>query len=227
MSDKLLQEEIYEINKKLDLLLEDNAIQRQSREAVNDLIEDVSVIGKEAVKHMILRLDDAGVELDSEALQCLVFRLIRNIQSLGMVMETLESVADLAKDLSPVVKQIGLDGVQKFHELEQKGYFELISQAGKTLDQILTRYSIEDIRKLSDNLISAFDLLTDPGLLGKINATANALRDINTEKIEEYSVWRLMREMNKPQVRRSLGFVIAFINNLAKTESQTTLNTKN
>jgi uncharacterized protein YjgD (DUF1641 family) len=219
MSDKLIQEEIREINNKLDLLLEENTIQRQNREAVNDLIEDVSVISKEAVKHMIVRLDDAGVELDSEALQCLVFRLIRNIQSLGMVMETLESFADLAKDMTPIVRQIGLDGVQKFHELEQKGYFELLNQAGKTLDQILSKYSIEDIQKMSENLVSVFDLLTDQRLINKLHAATKALMEIDPEKIEDYSVWKMMRQLNKPEVKKSLGFVMAFINNISKTES--------
>lgn len=219
MSDKLIQEEIKEINRKLDLLLEENAIQRQRREAVDDLIEDVSIVGKEAVSHMILRLDNAGIELDSEALQCLILRLIRNIQSLGMVLETLESVTDLVKDMSPVVKQVGLDGIQKFHEMEQKGYFELLNQTGKTIDKILSRYSIEDISKLSDNLIATFDLLTDPGLLGKLNVATRALKDIDPDKIEEYSVWKLMRQINKPQVKKSLGFIMAFINNIEKTEN--------
>lgn len=134
-----------------------------------------------------------------------------------MVMETLESFADLAKDAAPIVKQIGLDGVQKFHEMEQKGYFELLNQAGKTFDQILSRYSIEDIQQLSENLVSAFDLLTNPGLLGKLNTAAKALKDIDPDKIEEYSIWKLMRQMNKPEVKKSLGFMMAFINNISKT----------
>ena len=168
---------------------------------------------------MILRLDNAGLELDSEALQCLVLRLIRNIQSLGMVLETLESVTDLVKDMSPIVKQIGLDGIQKFNEMEQKGYFELLNQAGKTFDQILSRYTVEDIRKLSDNLVAAFDLLTDPRLLGKLSIATKALKDIDPDNIEEYSVWKLMRQINKPQVKKSLGFIMTFINNIEKTEN--------
>jgi len=213
-----MQEEIKEINRKLDLILEETAIQRQNREAVNDLIDDVSVIGKEAFRHLIVRLDDAGVELDSEALQCLVFRLIRNIQSLGMVMETLESLADLAKDMTPIVKQIGLDGVQKFHDLEQKGYFELLNQAGKTLDQILSKYSTEDIQRLSENLVSVFDTLTDPRLLNKLNAVTTALKEIDPEKIEEYSIWKMMRQLNKPEIKKSLGFIMMFINNISKNK---------
>jgi len=220
MSDKAIQEQIREINRKLDLILDETSYQRESRESINDLVDDVAVIGKDAFRQMVTQLDDAGIELDSEALRCLLLRLIRNIRSLGMVMETLESFTDLAKDVTPIIKQIGLDGVQKFHELEQKGYFELLNQLGKTFDQVLSKYSIEDIQKLSENLVPVIDTLStiaDPRILGKINAAAVALRDINTDEIEDYSVWRLMKQLNKPEVRKSLGFIMAFINNVSKT----------
>jgi uncharacterized protein YjgD (DUF1641 family) len=224
MSDKLIQEQIKEINRKLDLILDETSVQRQNREAVNDLVDDVAVIGKDAFKQMVTQLDDAGIELDSEALRCLILRLIRNIRSMGMVLEILESFTDLAKDLTPIVKQIGLDGVQKFHELEQKGYFEILNQLGKTMDTVLSRYSKEDLQRLSDNLIPVADTLVkiaDPNLLNKINAASTALKDINPEDIEEYSVWRLIRQMNKPEVRKSFGFIMAFLQNISKTERNT------
>ena len=87
------------------------------------------------------QLDDAGIELDGEELHDLGFRLIRNINNMGMVLEILESFTDLAKDVTPIIKQIGLDGVQKFQEFEQKGYFELLNQMAKTMDILISRYS--------------------------------------------------------------------------------------
>ncbi len=221
MSDKLIQEQLREISTKLDRILEEASVQQQNREAINDLVDDVAVIGKDAFKQMVTQLDDAGIELDSEALRCLLLRLIRNIRSLGMVMETIESLTDLTKDLTPVIKQIGLDGVQKFHELEQKGYFELLNQLGKTFDQVLSRHSIEDLQKMSENLVPVFDTLisfADPKVLNKINAAAVALKEIEPEEIEEYSIWRIMRQLNKPEVRKSFGFIMAFIQNISKKE---------
>ena len=214
MSDKLIQEQINEINRKLDLLIDELTIQRQNREAVNDLIDDVAVIGKDVFKNMVTQLDDAGIELDREALGSLVMKLIRNIGSMGMVLETLESLNDLTKDMTPIVKQVGLDGIKKFNELEQKGYFEVIKQLGITIDTVMSRYSREDLRKLSDNLIPVTDtlmIIADPRVLEKINSITSTLRDINTQEIEEYSVWRMIREMRKPEVKKSIGFIMAFL----------------
>ena len=219
-TEKPIQEQIDEINSKLDLILNEAMIQRQNRESVNDLLDDAAIIGKDIFHQTVIQLDNAGIELDGDALRCLVLRLVRNVSSLGMVLETLESFTDLVKDLTPIVKQVGLDGVQKFNEFEQKGYFELIKQLSITVDTLITRYSREEIQKLSDNLIPVTETLmniTDPRLLSKINAATTAIRDINPEDIEEYSIWRLMKQLRKPEVRKSIGFVIAFLNNISGT----------
>jgi uncharacterized protein YjgD (DUF1641 family) len=221
-SEKPIQAQIDEINRKLDLILDEALIQRQNRESVNDLLDDAAIIGKDLFKQTVIQLDNAGIELDGDALRCLLLRLVRNIGSLGMLLQTLESLTDLAKDLTPIVKQIGLDGVNKFYEFEQKGYFDLLSQLTETLDIIVSRYSREEIQQLSDNLVPVVDTLmniADPKLLVKINAAATALKEIDPGKIEEYSVWRLMRKLGKPEIRKSLGFVMAFLDNISKTKN--------
>jgi uncharacterized protein YjgD (DUF1641 family) len=223
ISEKSLQLQIDEINSKLDLILDEASVQRQNRESINDLLDDAAVIGKDVFNQMVIQLDDAGIELDGDALRCLILRLIRNISSMGMVLETLESLTDLVKDLTPVIKQVGLDGVHKFHELEQKGYFEILNQVTSTMETIVTRYSMEDLQKLSDNLVPVADTLmniADPKLLNKINAATSALKEVNPEEIEEYSVWRLMRQLNKPEVRKSIGFIMLFLRNIADTKTR-------
>jgi uncharacterized protein YjgD (DUF1641 family) len=217
MEEKSVQIQINEINRKLDLILDEISIQRQNREAVNDLADDLAVVGKDIFKNMVIELDHAGIDLDTEALGCLTLRLIRNIRSIGMVLETMESLSDLAKDMGPVIKQIGIDGVQKFQELEQKGYVELVTQIGKTFDNLLSKYSTEDIRGFSDKLTSILDtlmILGDPGVIKKINKAALAFRDINPEDIEDYSVWKLIKQMNKPEMRKSIGFLMAYVKNV-------------
>jgi uncharacterized protein YjgD (DUF1641 family) len=44
----------------------------------------------------------------------------------------------------------------------------------------------------------------------------NALKEIRPEDIEEYSVWKLLKQINKPEVRKSLGFVMVFLRNISK-----------
>ncbi|HUX96337.1 MAG TPA: hypothetical protein VMV47_11465 [Bacteroidales bacterium] len=214
MSDKIIEEQIREINRKLDLLLDDSIIQKQNREAINDLVDDVAVIGKDVFRNAVTQLDNAGVELDGENLRDLGFRVIRNVNNMGMVLEMLESLSDLAKDATPIVRQIGLDGVKKFHEFEQKGYFEILNQIGIAMDTIVSSYSREDLNKLSENLVQVFDTLSivsDKKVLEKIDAIFSTLRDIKTEDVEEFSIWRIIKDFNKPEFKKSLGFMMAFL----------------
>ena len=56
MSEKLIQEQIREINRKLDLILDETSFQRENREVINDLVDDVAVIGKDAFRQMVTQL---------------------------------------------------------------------------------------------------------------------------------------------------------------------------
>lgn len=230
MSDKSIQEEIKEINRKLDLILEDAAVQRQNRESVNDLMDDVAVIGKDAFGHMVVELDDAGIEVDGEIISDIAVRLLRNIDNIGDILNTLESFSDLTKDITPIVKQVGLDGVQKFYEFEQKGYFEVLNQIGLAIDTIVSRYSKDDMQKISVNLVKVFDTLSivsDEKVLEKIDSIFSTLREINIDDVEDISIWRMVKDLNKPEVKKSIGFMMAFLeiinennNNKSKSNNQ-------
>ena len=214
MPDKALQEQINEINRKLDLLIDEVSIQRQSREAVTDLIDDVGIIGRDAFKQMVIQLDDAGIEVDGDALKTLIFRIIKNIDSFNILLETLESFTDLVRDVTPIIKQVGLDGVQKFNEFEQKGYFEILNQLMITIDTITSRYTREDMKLISENLVpiaDTFSIIGNQKVLEKIDAIFSTLRDIKVDDIQEMSIWKLGRGLRKPEVKKSIGFMMAFL----------------
>lgn len=214
MSDKNIQEQLDAVNHKLDMILEESAMQKQNREAVVDLVDDLSLVGKDAFKGMISDLDDAGIELDSDALSHMLLGFIRNLNNINVLLQTLESVTDLLKDVSPIIKQVGVDAVDKFKEIDEKGYFEILRQITLALDTIMAKYSKEDLKSLSDNIIITMDTMigiTDPVIMKKANKAVSIMKDIDIENIEKYSLWKLMRQMNKPEIKQSLGFMLTFM----------------
>ena len=126
MSEKDIQMQINEINRKLDLIIEDRAVQKQNQDAVIDLVDDLSIVGKDAFKSMVDGLDNAGIELDGDSIKYLILGFIRNIENINTLMMTLENVMDLVKDAGPIVKEVGMDAVDKFKEIDDKGYFEVM-----------------------------------------------------------------------------------------------------
>ncbi|HOK25937.1 MAG TPA: DUF1641 domain-containing protein [Bacteroidales bacterium] len=223
MANEEIQKQIDEINRKLDLLLEDASVRKQNQEALNDLADDISLISKEAFKYLVNDLDNAGVELDSDALRCLIIKSIRNLANLGRMIDTIESINDLLLDVEPILRQIGLDGIRKLNEIEQKGYFDLINQFAVSVDKIMSRYSREEINKISDNIVIIADIiinLTNKQTLKKVHAVSVALKELDLNNIEEVSVWKLLFRLNRPEVKKSIGFLMAFLEKLNNTETE-------
>ncbi|MEZ5011910.1 MAG: hypothetical protein R2744_10110 [Bacteroidales bacterium] len=61
MSDKNIQVQIDEINRKLDLILEEAAYQRGNRETVTDLVDDLAIVGKDAFNGWSIHLIMPGL----------------------------------------------------------------------------------------------------------------------------------------------------------------------
>ncbi len=223
MTDNNIQSQIDQINQKLDLILEEATLQKQNREIVVDLVDDLAIVGKDAFKGMVDSLDNAGIEVDGNQVNHLILNFIRNINNMNMLFRTLENVTDFLKDASPIIKQIGIDATDKFNELDNKGYFEVLNQITIALDTIMSRYSKKDIENLSDNIITVTDTLlaiSDPAVMKKIEIFARTYKDIDHESVPEYSIWKVMRELNKPGMKKSIGFIMTFLRKINAPDSE-------
>ena len=224
-----VQEQINSINRKLDIVLEEIYVQKQKRQEVEDLVADLSIIGNDMFKASVYELDHAGVELDSEALKSLFFKLLRNVGTLNDLVEIIESATDLAKDAAPIIHQLGLQGISQMNELEKKGYFDFIKELFKIADNIITHFSQEDVRLLADNIVSILETiknLTQPEMLDAMNNAVNIFNKIETRDIPEYSLWKAFKEMRSPEMKKGIGFMITFLKNIAEDKKNTSADNK-
>lgn len=214
-----VQHQIDSMNQKLDLILEELEIQRQKRQAMEDLLTDLNFIGNDLFKATVDELDHAGVEVDTEELKNLFFRLLRNAGTLNEMLQAAESLMDLANDMGPVLRQIGLDGIKKMHELEQKGYFEFFQAMTRIADNIVTHFSAEDVKLLADNIVTILETvknMTQPEMLQAMNNAVSVYQKMNVDQVEEYSVWKAIRELRSPEMRRGIGFIMTFLKNISE-----------
>ena len=219
MTEQKIQQQIDDINRKLDIILEEVFSQKQSRETISDLADDLSLVGKDVFKNTVIELDKAGVELDSDALKGTGIRLIRNIDNINEFLDTLESINDFLKDASPIARQVGLDAIQKMNELDKKGYIEFFKELSKVLENVVSHFSVEDVRDLSNNIVTILETvkeMTQPDMLSAMDNAVNVFKNLDTKDIPEYSLWRAMKEMRSPEMKKGLGFMITFLKNLAK-----------
>jgi len=224
MADKIMQEQIDQLNQKVDLILEYVNQQRLKSEAIEDLISDVSIVGKDVYDTAVAELENQAVELDPAEIKTLGIRLLKNVRNFNEVIGMMESVSDFMKDAGPIANEMIIDFTRKLHEFEVKGYFEFIAEIGTVMDNIVTHFSREDIKQLADNIVTILETvksLTQPEMLKSVNNAVRIYGSLEMDSVPDYSVWKLMREMNKPEMKRALGFAVSFMKNLSQLQEDT------
>lgn len=211
-----MQDQINDINRKLDVLLEYMHEQKLKTSAVDDLVSDLSIIGKDIYDTAVVELETRQVQMDPEEIKLLIIKLVKNVPTFLKMIDMLESISDLVKDATPMVNEMIIDFTKKLSEFEQKGYFEFARETGKVADKIITSCAPEDIRRFSENipiLVSTVKNIAKPETLNSINKTIEVFNSMES-KTPNYSLWKIMKEMNSPEIRSGMTFMITFLKNL-------------
>lgn len=221
METNTMQVQIDEINGKVDIILEYVNQQRLKSSAMDDLIADLSIIGKDVYDSAVEELDNQAVEIDPDELRSLGIRLIKNISTFNSLLSTLESANDFIKDAAPIANEVIIDFTKRLHEFEVKGYFEFFSEIGNVIDKIVTHFSKEDVHQLADNVVTILETvksLTQPEMMKALNNGIKVYSSLEMENIPEYSMFKLLKEMRKPEMKRALGFAVIFLKKLSSQD---------
>jgi len=214
-----MNERLDKLENKIDLLLEYVNQQRLNTAVVEDLASDLGIIGKDFYDTAVEELDKRQVEIDPSELTDLMISLMRNIGNFRIVMNTFEMAIDLTKEIGPMANEAIIDFTKKLAVWEQKGYFAFVKDIGPIIENIIDGLTPKDMRDLADNVMLILNTvkdITQPNMLKSIDNAVRLYASIETENIPSYSVWRLIREMNSPEMKRAIGFGITFMKNMSK-----------
>ena len=220
MEEKNLQEQIGEINRKMDCLLEFVEQQNRKREELDDLIEDASIVAKDAFKQSVVLLDKAQVEFDPGGISNLIIKVLQNLGTFHEMLNMMESAKDFLKDITPVLHQVGLDAVNKMNEFDNKGYFQYISALTEFIEKWIWVFTVEDLKKMEaniENLAGILRNLSDPSLINGFNNITRALSTVKPDdKIDDQSLWKILLHLKSPEVRKSLSWSLRLIKEINK-----------
>jgi len=214
-----VQMQIDALDKKMDMIL--GYVQQQNLQAkmIEDLVSDLSIIGKDAYDSTVTELDKRQVELDPSELTGLAVSFLRNVGNIKTVMDTLEMAVDLGKEVGPIANEVIIDFAKQMNSLEQKGYFDFVREIGPIVDNIVQGFSPQDLKELANNIVSILTIIkemTQPEVLNTVQNAMKAFNSMETESVPSYSVWKLMKEMNSPEMKKALGYGITFMKNVSK-----------
>lgn len=218
MDDNKIQIQLDEINKKLDFILGEIDLQRKHRLEIEDLKDDLTRVAKDIYLTSIEELEQVHDYIKTGDILHLFKKLLRNINNLTKLFEQLENVRDFLKDFSPISKEMVIDFIYKLDELDRKGYFAFIKETQVILDNIVTSFTVEDVKALGDNIVTILNTiknLTQPDMLHAINNAINVYKKLDIEVKEDVSMIKLIKELNHPETKKALYFTLQFLKSLS------------
>ena len=214
MVDQNLELQLRSIDQKLNLITEELAVVRRQREELNELKQDLTIIAKDLFSTAIDEFEDIAPFVQTGDFLHLLKKILQNTQNITMVMTKFESGLDFFADAKPVTKELFSTTLEKLDEFDQKGYFQFIKELLNVADRIVGHFPEEDVKLLGDNIITILETvkeLTQPEMLAAINNAVGIYKNLDPKDIPQYSIWKVMREINTPEIKRGIGFVITFL----------------
>jgi uncharacterized protein YjgD (DUF1641 family) len=219
MSDDAVAARLEAIESKLDLITEYIESERRHRREMQELKDDLAVVGKDLFQAAVVELDEVAAHFDSRDLLRLVKKLLRNTRHLNRMLDQMSSTADFFEDMKPIGKQMFQELLETLDELDRKGYFTFFREMVGVLDEVVTSYSVEDVRALRENIVSILNTvksMTQPDMLSSINNAAGFFRKMDIVVQKDVSLTMLIKQMGDPEVRRGIYFLLQFAKSMAQ-----------
>src|SRR6056297_2528569 len=150
MNDSM-QTQINDLNSKMDEVLSYISEQRARSMATDDLVSDLSIVGKDMYDTAVLELDKQQVDIEPDEVKKLLIKFLRNIDTFTQLLDSLESVTDLLQDASPLVTEAIIDFSKYLQKLNERGLFEVSGALLKSFTSVLEKADPDAIRKLGEN----------------------------------------------------------------------------
>lgn len=218
MNDQTMQQQINDINTKLDIILEEIELQRRHRREMDDLKDDLMRVGKDVYQTAVVELEDVHDYLKTGDVMYLGKKLLRNVNTLTATIEQLESFRDFFNDAAPLARETFIDFMNTLDEFDRKGYFAFAKELGNVADNVVTSFSKEDVKALGDNVVTILNTvksMTQPDMLHAVNNALNVYKKLDMEVKDDVSLFALLKELNTPEARKGMAFAIRFLKSLA------------
>ena len=230
MENQNIQEQIDSINKKLDIILGEIELQSRHRREMDDLKDDLMRVGKDVYDTAVTELEEVHDHLQTGDMLHLGKKLLRNVRNITKTFEQFENIKDFLNDFSPISRELFIDFMNKLDEFDRKGYFQFMQELSKVMDNVVVSFSADDVKHLAENVVTILNTvknLTQPDMLKAVNNAVNVYKNLDVHVSEKVGVFTLIKEFNKPEVKKGLAFGLKFLENLGKQEfesSQLTFN---
>ncbi len=225
MSTELIEQQLADIQQKLNFISEEMQEYRARQRELQEFKNDFTLIAKDVFHAASEELEEVGNHFDTADILHLFKKLLRNVRNLNKMLDQMESAQDLFRDAGPLGKIVFDELLHKLDEIDKRGYFDFLHEAGKLVDQVVTSFSHEDVRLLRENVVSILltvKTITQPEMLALTNNAVGFFKKMNADVRENVSFFELLKILRDPQTRRGIVFMLEFVRKMASSNGGTT-----
>ena len=196
------QTQIDDINRKLDIILEEIELQRRHRREMEDLKADLMRVGTDFYQTAVDELEEVHDSFQTSDIVFLGKKLLRNVNTLTNIFEQMESVRDFLQDFSPISRELAIDFMNRMNEFDKKGYFEFTKELTKAMDNVVESFTVEDVKALGENVVTILNTiknLTQPDMLQAVNNAVGVYKHMDVEVSDNISTIGLIKELNSAE----------------------------
>lgn len=223
MENKEIINYLSEINKKLEIIVQEIELQKKHHQELEDLKEDLMRVGKDIYNSAVYELEEVHDYIKTGDIYFLFKKLLRNVNNLTKLFEQIENIRDFIQDFGPVSKELFVDIMHKFDEFDRRGYFKFLIDISKVFDVIVANYSkeeIEDLVKKVEIFISLFKKLSQQETLNKINDLLDTLNETKPILDGNISFFKVYKELKKTEVKKGILFTLELLKKFSELQQK-------
>lgn len=212
MTGVMVEDRIGELDRKLDFIVEELAHLRRVRNNAEDLLADLTLVGKDAIKDATEALGSAA--LRPEEIIHLIKGVLLDANLLNSALQQLESASDFIQDAQPIARDLFRQAVAGCQVAQQKGYFKAATAGMRVGDALVKSHSANDweqIEKSVPQLVGVIRELTRPEVLQALEAIIHGFGRVQATMNVDKSVFELVRDMSSHDARRGMAIVVEFL----------------
>jgi uncharacterized protein YjgD (DUF1641 family) len=215
-----LTKSVDKLGQHLQLLTDKALDDRRRQREWDELRADMTPIVQDMYTVTVNQLEEIQSYVQLEDVLHLLKRLARNTRNFNELLDQLESLQDLWRDLGPLTNDMFAQAVMLLDNMDRKGYFGFVRQGQYVMDQIVTSFDEEDVRLLGDNIViilNTIKALTQPQMMTLANNLTQGFQEVDAHADElPTSFLALARQMRDPDVRRGLAVTMALLKRISQ-----------
>lgn len=208
----MTEDRISELDRKLDFLVEEVAHLRRVRNSAEDLVADLTLVGRGAMGYAGEAL--GSTTLSPRDLAHLLKTFLQDAQLLSTALQQVESAADFLKDAQPILRDVYQQAVHWTLHLEQHGYFRAAQAGIRITDAMVQAHSAEDLEQVEASVphfVNFLRELTRPEVLEALEAIIHGFGRVQATMNVNKSLFEIVRDLNSKDARRGISIIVEFL----------------